>query len=470
MGRIPIQTQPEYNPPEDALDETALSADMRDRYSLLLDHIERRGPDQFRERMQARTNEQGVCFQGANGRKPFLVDPVPRLIDVEEWAWLEAALAQRAEALEAFIQDAYGEQRMVAMGALPERAISSSQLFDPRLRGVPVDRYLYVYGPDVVRDSDGTLLVLEDNVRTPSGFAYLLAIRAAITEVFPGPLDDVRELDDSLAVLRSALHRASPSDEEDPCAVLLTDGPKSPAFYEHCELARRLGIDAATLDDVEIAGDELVRRGDDGSRRRVDVVYRRTDEARFSERDGRLTCLGEKLGPAVGSGKLGLLNAFGTGVADDKLTHAYGEELVRLYLGQEPLIRSVRTLDPGDDEQREEMLERVDELVVKERNRAGGEGVIIEPAEEIGVEDMRRAIEDRDGALIAQERVSISTHPTVCGEEFEPRRVDLRPFLVRTENGWEALPGGLTRFASSTDTLVVNTTQGGGGKDTWVIR
>ena len=226
--------QPGYDPPEDALDESAVNADMRARYSLLLDHIARRGADRFRERMQARTNEQGVCFQGANGRKPFLVDPVPRLIDGEEWAWLEAALAQRAEALEAFIQDAYGEQRMVAMGALPERVISSSQLFDPRLRGVAVDRYLYVYGPDVVRDSDGSLLVLEDNVRTPSGFAYLLAIRAAITGELPGPLDDVRDLDDSLAVLRSALHRASPGDDEDPCAVLLTDVPESPAYYEPC--------------------------------------------------------------------------------------------------------------------------------------------------------------------------------------------------------------------------------------------
>ena len=460
----------QYDTPIDGMDETEASAGPRARYSSVLDDIARRGADEVRERMQARTDAQGVCFQGAHGRKPFLVDPVPRLLDAEEWAQLEAGLKQRAEALEAFVRDAYSEQRIVAAGALPEHVISSSQLFDPHLRGLPVRHYLYVYGPDVVRDGDGAMLVLEDNVRTPSGFAYLLAIRAAIAVELGGHLDGVRELDGDLGALESALRLASAGDEESPSTLLLTDGPGSPAYYEHCELANRLGIEAATLEDVELAGDDLVHRDGDGSRRRVDVVYRRTDEARFSEQDGSRTALGERLGPVLEAGKLGLVNAFGTGVADDKLTHAYGEELVRFYLGQEPLIRSVRTLDPGDERQREEVLERIDELVVKERHRAGGEGVIVEPAEEVGVDAMRRAIEDRDDALIAQERVSISTHPTVCGDGFEPRRVDLRPFLVRTEGGWEALPGGLTRFAASSASLVVNTTQGGGGKDTWVLR
>ena len=181
--------------------------------------------------------------------------------------------------------------------------------------------------------------------------------------------------------------------------------------------------------------------------------------------------MGEKLGPAVEAGTLGVANAFGAGVGDDKLTHAYAETLIRFYLGEEPLIRSVRTLDLGDEDQRREALERADELVFKVRQRAGGLGVVVEPSDEDGpgLDRIREAVAERPENYVAQERVSLSTHPTVGEGAFEPRRVDLRPFLFRTATGWDAIPGGLTRFAPTQDSLVVNSTQGGGGKDTWVL-
>ena len=463
-----------YAPPEDALDETlAVSAKAQDRYADLLAEISERGAKPVRERIQAAMGREGVCFRSTHGRKPFRVDPVPRVLDSEEWARLERGLAQRASALEAFVRDAYSEQRIVAAGELPERVLADSQLYDERLRGVevPNDAYVFVYGPDLVRDASGEMLVLEDNMRTPSGISYLLAIRDALTAELGSELHGVRELDPELHLLRDALRLGAPEGtEDDPAVAVITDGRGSPAFYEHCEAARRIDAPLLTLEEVEAKGGELCFRDEDGNRRRIDVLYRRTDEAAFTAQDGGLTPLGEKLRGPIEAGRLGVANAFGAGIGDDKLTHAYTEAMVRFYLGEEPLLRSARTFDLVVDEQREEVLERLEDLVIKQRHRAGGIGVLVEPEEaESGMDVLRKRIEDDPAELVAQERISISTHPTVGEDGYEPRRVDLRPFIVRTADGWEGVPGGLTRFAATREALVVNSTQGGGGKDTWVL-
>jgi uncharacterized circularly permuted ATP-grasp superfamily protein len=464
---------PLYEPPDDALDETVQAPEtVRRRYADLLEELGRRGPAVVRDRIQEDMGKEGVCFKTTNGRKPFHVDAIPRLLDEEEWTRLERALAQRAEALERFIADAYSEQRIVDAGELPERVISGSALFDPRLRGLTVPNYIYVYGPDVVRDEHGRLFVLEDNVRTPSGLAYLLAIRDSLTSEFGSELDGVRGLDPELGLLAEALRLGAPDGNDAPVLAVVTDGPDSPAFYEHCEIARRLGVLLVELGDLEHDGDALVARDDEGKRHRIDVLYRRTDEAAFSAPDGGLTPIAEKLERPVRSGTLTVANAFGAGVGDDKLVHAYAEAMIRFYLGEEPLVPSVRTLDLGRPDERDEALERLEDLVVKERHRAGGLGVVVEPEEsDQGPEAMREAIARRGDELIAQERVSLSTLPTVArrGEFIEPRRVDLRPFIIRTRDGWRGIPGGLTRFAADPYSLVVNSTQGGGGKDTWVL-
>ena len=461
-----------YSPPADALDEAlAAPPSIRHRYAGLLGALESRDPVTVRDRVQERMGSEGVCFRTAHGHKPFRVDPIPRLLGDEEWSELERGLVQRARALEAFVADAYGDQRIVAAGELPERVLTSSALFDPAIRGLQTKHYVYVYGPDVVRDERGRLLVLEDNLRTPSGIAYLLAIRDAVIAELGTGLDDVRELDPRLREMRECLREAAPAGVPDPALAVLTDGTESPAFYEHCEIARRLGVALVTLSDLEATGKELYRRDEEGRRRRVDVIYRRTDEAGFTASGGGLTDVARKLAEPIAAGTLGIANAFGVGIGDDKLVHAYAERMIRFYLGEEPLLRSVKTFDLGDEPQREEAIERVQELVVKERHRAGGNGVIVEPDDEpMGAEGVREMLERREDGLVAQERVEMSTHPTVGDDGIEPRRIDLRPFILRTATGWAGLPGGLTRFAPSADSLVVNSTQGGGGKDTWVVR
>ena len=464
---------PAYDPPDDAFDEAAHAPDpIRDRYARLLGEIVRRGPAEVRDRVQQEMGKEGVCFKTVNGRKPFHVDAIPRMLDGREWASLERGLSQRAEALERFIADAYAEQRIVEDGVLPERVIAGSSLYDPRLRGLDVPNYIYVYGPDIVRDENGRLLVLEDNLRTPSGLAYLLAIRDALTAELGAELEGVRTLDTELGELAEALRTATPDGVDDPALAVITDGKQSPAFYEHCEIARRLGVRLVELEDLELDGDRLVARDDDGARHRIDVLYRRTDEAAFSAPDGGLTPIGRVLERPIRSGKLSVANAFGAGIGDDKLVHAYAEDMIRFYLDEEPLLPSVRTLDLGRPDERDEVLERLEELVVKERHRAGGLGVVVEPEEsDQGPDAMREAIARRGDELIAQERIALSTLPTVArkGERIEPRRVDLRPFIIRARDGWQGIPGGLTRFAARPHSLVVNSTQGGGGKDTWVL-
>ena len=470
-----LKEPPPYTLPPDTVDETAVApVEVRRRYEILLEAIVARGAREVRDRMQSAMGREGVCFRNEHGRKPFRVDPVPRLISAAEWEGLERALAQRASALDAFIRDAYAEQHAVADGVVPERVLLGSDLFDERLRGVEVPRgaYVFVYGPDLVRDEKGELFVLEDNLRTPSGISYLLAIRDALAAELGDQLDGVLGLDPELRALAEALRIAAPEGVADPQVAVLTDGPRSPAFYEHCEAARRLDVPLVTLDDLEVVGGELVGLGEDGARYRIDVIYRRTDEAGFTARDGGLTDVGEKLRVPIEAGRVGVANAFGAGIGDDKLTHAYVEEMIRHYLGEEPLLRSIRTLDLADERQRHEALERADELVFKVRQRAGGRGVVVEPEDEEqgpGIDRIRAALEERPEDYVAQERVSLSTHPTVGDEGFEPRRVDLRPFMLRTAHGWRGIPGGLTRFAPTADSLVVNSTQGGGGKDSWVL-
>jgi uncharacterized circularly permuted ATP-grasp superfamily protein len=465
---------PAYAPSTDAFDETVNGSErVRDRYSELLRIVESRGPADVRDRIQAEMGREGVCFKTAHGRKPFHVDPIARLLDPDEWSRLERGLVQRADALEAFIVDAYSDQRIVAAGELPERVIATSRLFDERLRGLEVPHYVFVYGPDVVRDANGELVVLEDNLRTPSGIAYLLALREALATEFGSELEGVRELDPGLSQLDEALRLATPAGVDDPTIAVITDGRESPAFYEHCELARRLDVMLVELGDLEPADGELTVRGEDGRRRRIDVLYRRTDEAAFTGPDGELTPIARALKEPIEAGTLGVANAFGAGVGDDKLAHAYAESMIRFYLSEEPILRSVRTLDLGAQEQLEEAVSRVDELVVKERHRAGGLGVVVEPEDtQEGADGVREAIARRGDELIAQERVALSTVPTVArrGERIEPRRVDLRPFIIRTRDGWRGVPGGLTRFAAKPDSLIVNSTQGGGGKDTWLLK
>jgi uncharacterized circularly permuted ATP-grasp superfamily protein len=423
----------------------------------------------LRAKVDDRLHRSGVTFGG----RLFAVDPVPRVIAATEWEELRAGIVQRVRALEGFLADAYGPREIVKAGIVPERVLRGADHYEPELAGLrPPGGWIGVAGLDLLRGPDGRFAVVEDNVRTPSGAAYLLAAREAVDAALgwaPARRADVR--DALLEGLEATLRAAAPSGVEQPFAVLLTDGTSNIAHWEHRFLAAVLPLALVRLEDLELRGDRLYARRPAGHARPVDVVYRRTDEDRLRDGLGALTPVAERLIGPWKAGTLGVVNAFGTGVADDKVVHAYVEEMVRFYLDEEPSLRSVGTYDLGDERACEEALDRLDELVVKPRGGYGGRGVVVGPhAEPAERERVSRAVRDDPEGHVAQETVWFSRHPTVVGDRLEPRHVDLRPFAYRAGDEVRVVPGGLTRVAFAEDELVVNSSRGGGAKDTWVLR
>jgi uncharacterized circularly permuted ATP-grasp superfamily protein len=358
-------------------------------------------------------------------------------------------------ALNAFVADVYGERRIFADGAVPDRLLDAAN-HEPGMRGVtpPGDVWIGIAGLDLVRDPEGRFLVLEDNAMTPSGMAYAAAARHAVAAHVDGsplPLDGLPQL------LAGTLENARASEG---LAVLLTDGPRNSAHWEHAWLARALGVPLVTPSSLGRRGDRLTLHGEP-----VAVIYRRTDADRLD------TGVGELLAPAVRAGTVGVVNGFGTGVADDKLAHAYVETMVEYYLGEPPLLPSVPTLDLGVPATLEQVLDTLDELVVKPRNGHGGHGVVIcAQAGPHELDALRRELRAAPGDHIAQPLVALSTHATVVDGRLEERHVDLRPFVfLHSPIDAHVLPGGLTRVALEAGTMVVNSTRNGGAKDTWVL-
>ena len=438
-------------------------------YAQTLARLEEIDLDELTQAVADHLEAAGVRF----GDGPFVVDPVPRLIAAEEWHRVEQGLTQRTLALNHFLRDAYGERRIVAAGLIAEETIDGAEGFEPDLAGrLPSTAApAAIIGFDLVRAPDGDFLVLEDNLRTPSGFAYLLAARAALEAVLPAGLPAVRPIDPALYELLEATLLAAVPDQQngEPVIVVLTDGPDNVAYYEHAVAAERLGMPLVTPDVLQARGDGLRVRLPDGELRRVDVVYRRTDEDRVRDGQGRLTREAELLLPAWLSGRLGLVNAFGNGVADDKLVHAHVEDFVRFYLDQEPLIRSVPTQSLDSAGSGQQAAANIRRLVVKPRHGHGGRGVVIgSHADEDEIDAVRAELERDPERYIAQPIVPLSRHPTVIDGQLEPRHVDLRPFAF---SGVEVAlaPGGLSRVAFDAGQMVVNSSKNGGGKDTWII-
>lgn len=437
----------------------------RPHYASVLDQLAATDLRALRERVTRRVAETGCSF----GSEPFVIDPVPRILTADEWAVLAAGVRQRARALEAFAHDLYGERRSVGT-AVPERVLAGAGHLEPGAEELAAATYVGVGGFDLVRDGDGTFRVLEDNLRTPSGPAYVLTARHAVA----GELDLPECLDPSGPVrdlLLGALRAAAPGrgGGGEPDVVLLSDGEANTAWWEHRRLAELLEVPVVTLGELALDGDRLVRRA--GERRiGVDVVYRRTNEDRLRAPDGSPTAVGELLERPLRRGAVACVNAFGAGVGDDKLVYPYVPELIRTLLGEEPLLGQIRTYDLLDEQDRARALDGIQRLVVKPRDEYGGRGVTICPhARPEDVRAAARAIADAPGTWIAQECVVFSRHPTVVGGRLEPRHVDLRPFAVVAGGAAEVVPGGLTRVALAEDALVVNSSQGGGAKDTVVL-
>jgi uncharacterized circularly permuted ATP-grasp superfamily protein len=394
---------------------------------------------------------------GLLDRPGLPLDPVPRVLPAAEWDELKVGLAQRVKALSAFLADAYGPRRIVQAGVVPARVIETAEHYEPQMRGVdpPGGLWVGVAGLDLVREPTGEFLVLEDNLMTPSGFGYAAAAREAVA----GALDTAdrpRGYDELPALLAGALRAGATG----PYVIVLSEGPQNGAYWEHAWAARQIGAPLVRPDELRLEGDHVLH-GD----RVVGAIYRRTDA------DTLHSAVGGRLAPAIRAGTVGVVNAFGAGVADDKLTHAYVEDMIRFYLGEEPRVRSVQTLDLARRDHLEQALDRFGELVIKPRAGHGGLDVLVCPlAEPAEIEERREVVRAAPERWVAQPLIELSTHPTLVDGELAPRHVDLRPFVfMHGPDHPRVMPGGLTRFAVEEGAVVVNSTQNGGFKDTWVL-
>ena len=472
-----------YTPLEGAYDEV-FQADGRVRRQArrAIELLEGIGAREFRARQQLAEStflKIGIAFsvssdsQGSERIFPF--DPIPRLIAAPDWTKLQAGLEQRVRALNAFLTDIYGEQRILREKVVPEDLVLGADGYRPQMRGIvpPKGVHIHIAGIDLIRAPDGEFLVLEDNVRTPSGVSYVLENRQVMKKVFPKVFADahVMGVDEYPIRLRNALASVGPAPDDEDATVVLTPGPFNSAYFEHSFLARRMGVPLVEGSDLFVDDDKVYAKTTLGPRR-VDVIYRRIDDPFLDpeafDPDSLLGVPG--LVRAYAKGNVALANAIGNGVADDKAVYPFVPDMVRFYLDEEPTLGQVRTYQCFRDEDRKYVLEHIDELVVKSVNEAGGYGMLIGPqSTKKQQKEFRERIAASPRTYIAQPRIELSTCPTWTASGPEPRRVDLRPYIVSGESTW-VLPGGLTRVALVKGSYVVNSSQGGGSKDTWVLQ
>lgn len=434
--------------------------------------------DELRGRTEALASSylaQGVTFDFAGEERPFPLDAVPRVIESAEWNNLEAGVKQRVRVLEAFLADIYGPQNAIRDGVVPAALVASSAHFHRAAQGIdPANGVrIQVSGIDLIRDEIGDWRVLEDNVRVPSGVSYVISNRRVMAQTLPELFQKMRiqPVGEYPNKLLSALRAAAPGGVEDPTVVVLTPGVYNSAYFEHTLLARLMGIELVEGRDLFCSGGKVYMRTTAGARR-VDVIYRRVDDEYLDPLAFRAD---STLGPpglltAARLGNVTLANAVGNGVADDKLVYTYVPDLTRYYLNEEPLIKNVTTWRLEEPESLAEVLDRLDELVVKPVDGSGGKGLVVGPkASKKELDVLRKKLQKDPRGWIAQPVVQLSTIPTLVEEGLRPRHADLRPFAVNDGNDVWVLPGGLTRVALPEGELVVNSSQGGGSKDTWVV-
>ncbi len=405
---------------------------------------------------------------------PF--DILPRIISRSEWAALEQGLIQRVKAINLFLADLYGAGEILKAGIVPSELVYRNPDYRPEMAGrrVPHDIFVHIAGIDIVRTDDGAFLVLEDNARTPSGVSYMLENREVMMRLFPDlfAMHKVAPIEDYPDQLLATLRSVAPAQAGDhPISVLLTPGQYNAAFYEHSFLADKLGVELVEGRDLFVRDDIVYMRTTDGPRR-VDVIYRRIDDEFLDplafRPDSALGVAG--LLGAYHAGNVTIANAVGAGVADDKAMYTYIPDVVRFYLNEEPLLKNVPTWRCREREALAYVLDHLDELVVKEVNGSGGYGMLVGPhATRAQIDEFSKKLAANPANYIAQPTLALSTCPISVAQGIAPRHVDLRPFVLQGANGVRVVPGGLTRVAMTENSLVVNSSQGGGTKDTWVI-
>jgi uncharacterized circularly permuted ATP-grasp superfamily protein len=419
--------------------------------------------------------DRGITFSLSGQERPIPLDIVPRVIAAAEWSKLQRGIVQRVRALEAFLADIYGDAEIVRDGVLPRRLITSCEHFHRAAAGLnpPNGVRIHVAGIDLVRDEEGIFRVLEDNLRNPSGVSYVMENRRTMARVFPDLFtrQRVRAVGDYATHLLRALRAAAPANEPDPTVVLLTPGVYNSAYFEHSLLARQMGVELVEGRDLFCRDNQVYVRTTQGEQQ-VHVIYRRIDDEfldplQFNP-DSVLGIAG--LLNAARAGSVAIANAVGNGVGDDKLVYTYVPEIITYYLAEKPLLPNVATYRCWLDDERTHVLDRLDELVLKPVEGSGGYGILFGPnASGRQLPSARKAIRDDPRGWIAQPVVQLSTVPTKVDDRLVPRHVDLRPFAVNDGEDVFVLPGGLTRVALPKGSLVVNSSQGGGSKDTWVL-
>ena len=467
---------------DEAFDEMLdASGQPRPPYLELYNRLLEMPPETLYQRQQAANTaflNQGITFtvygdnEGTERIWPY--DLLPRIITSEEWEKIEKGLTQRITAINLFLKDVYNDGRILDDGIVPRWLIYSCKHFRREMRGVPVprDTYVAVDGTDLIRLADGRFAVLEDNLRVPSGVSYMLANRHVMIRTFPALFGSygVRPIDHYGQALFNTFLSLAPAGRVDPVIVLLTPGVYNSAYFEHAYLARQMGIELVEGRDL-IVHDNVVYMRTTAGLKRVDVIYRRVDDDFLDplvfRSDSTLGVPG--LFNAYRAGNVTLANTIGTGVADDKAVYSYIPAIIRYYLGEEPILPNVETYLLSNEDHRKYTLEHLDELVVKAVGESGGYGMLIGPYSTAAQrEAFREQIIANPRNYIAQPTLNFSRSPCIIDRQIEPRHVDLRPFVLFGEHV-TIVPGGLTRVALQRGSLVVNSSQGGGSKDTWVL-
>ncbi len=469
--------------PGDFFDEMfSAEGQVRPHYAALFERFQRLEQEEFDSRrtaVDAAFLRQGITFtvysdeQGTERIFPF--DLVPRIIPSAEWNQIETGLIQRMQALNMFLKDIYSDQRIIKEKVVPAEDVLSAKHYRPEMVGVPVpkDIYIHICGSDMVRDREGTYFVLEDNGRCPSGVSYLLENRVAMKRAFPQLFSSVgvRPVDhytqDLLTVLQ---YIAPPNGDKPPTVVLLTPGIYNSAYFEHSFLARQMGIQIVEGQDLVVQDKTVYMRTTKGLEK-VDTIYRRLDDdfldPKVFRKDSILGVPG--LVEAYRAGNVSLANAIGTGVADDKVVYKYVPDMIKFYLSEEPILANVPTYLASNPKECEYIVKNLEKLVVKSANESGGYGMLVGPASTATQrEEFKKLILENPRNFIAQPTLNLSRHPSYVDGTFEGRHVDLRPYILCGEK-ISIVPGGLTRVALRKGSLVVNSSQGGGSKDTWVL-
>jgi len=463
-------------------DEMRSKSDIRAPYQQVFNFLKQLAPGELAKKEELARRlfmSQGITFtvytDGEGIEKIFPFDIIPRIITAAEWDIIESGIKQRLKALNLFLKDVYHEQFIIKDGVVPADLIYSCPHFLREMRNVevPFDIYVHIAGVDLIRDNDGTFYVLEDNLRTPSGVSYMIENREITKRIFPDllPQNFVRPVTQYPTILHKNLVSLSPRQSSSPNVVLLTPGIYNSAYFEHTTLARLMGIELVEGRDLVVDNHRVYMKTTEGLQQ-VDVIYRRVDDDFL---DPLVFDPGSMLGvsglvSAYRKGNVAIVNSLGNGVADDKAVYVYVPEMIKYYLNEEPILKNIPTYHLGKKEEREHVLKNIDKMVVKQTNGSGGYGMLMgHSATEQEIDAYKQEVLKDPRQFIAQPIINLSSAPCYINGKAQPRRIDLRPFALCGPGGIEIVPGGLTRVALREGSLVVNSSQGGGSKDTWVL-